>query len=152
MNQLFSCIILLIILYVYWMVHLYIIFIHDRIWYTKNWGQQGLSRFYQRNGKLPLPRWKQVNHPVITIHAPISITFSWHITLFTARLCWIYWIVLSLISRRCGPSCHHISPQTWAVGQLSGGSFWWSWCIFRSADFCFHLYWMEPSLSQYSFL
>ena len=47
------------IAYVYSLVYLDNIF-HDRICYTKNWGLWEFSKFYQRNSKLPLPRWKRV--------------------------------------------------------------------------------------------
>ena len=36
-------------------------------------GKQEFSRFYQSNGKLPLPRWKQGNYPVVTIYSNIHI-------------------------------------------------------------------------------
>ena len=39
------------------------------IYVTKNWGWLEFSKFSQHNGKLPLPRWKQVNYPVIPIYA-----------------------------------------------------------------------------------
>ena len=57
-------------MYINWST--WIIFIRDYICYTKNWGQQELSRFSQRNGKLPLPRRKQGNYPVIPIYVNVE--------------------------------------------------------------------------------
>ena len=59
---------------IYWLLYMYIdwltwiIFLHDRICSTKKWGWQEFSKFFQHNCKLPLPRWKQGNHPVIPIY------------------------------------------------------------------------------------
>ena len=44
-------------------------FINDHIYYTKNGGDEN-SPYSERNGKLPLPQWKQGNYLVITIYVP----------------------------------------------------------------------------------
>ena len=54
-------------MYINWFT--WIIFIYDRICYTIYWGQRELTRFSQRNGKLPLPRWKQGDYLVNIIYA-----------------------------------------------------------------------------------
>ena len=50
LNNIYS----LLYMYINWFA--WIIFIYDCICYTTYWGQQELSRFSQRHGKLPLPR------------------------------------------------------------------------------------------------
>ena len=47
----------------------------------KDWGQQKLSRFSKRNGKLPLPRQKQDNYPVITIYALGTVAMMTYLVL-----------------------------------------------------------------------
>ena len=42
--------------------------INDHICYIKKWGKWELSKFSQRNGKLPLPQLKQGNYQVISIY------------------------------------------------------------------------------------
>ena len=54
-------------MYINWFTR--IIYINDHICYVKNGGEQEFSTFSQRNGKLPLPQWKQGNYPVIPIYA-----------------------------------------------------------------------------------
>ena len=56
------------ILYVYWIIHLDDIFWWSYMLYEKL-GVKIILQFYQRNGKLPLPWWKQVNYPLIDIYA-----------------------------------------------------------------------------------
>ena len=53
-------------MYINWFTR--IIFIHNFLCCTINWVYQEFSIFYQRNGKSPLPRWKQGNYPVIPIY------------------------------------------------------------------------------------
>ena len=55
-------------MYINWFT--FIIFINDRIFYTKTGGNEKFSRFSQHNGKLPLPRSKQGNCRVIFIYDP----------------------------------------------------------------------------------
>ena len=55
------------IAYVYELVHLHF-FLNDSICYTKKLGVTRILQFSQHNSKLPLPRWKQGNYPLITIY------------------------------------------------------------------------------------
>ena len=53
-------------MYINWFT--WIIFFHDCVFYIKNRRLRELSKFSQRNGKLPLPWSKQGNYPVIPIY------------------------------------------------------------------------------------
>ena len=63
-------------MYINWFT--WIIYIDDHICYIKKWGEREFSVFSQRNGKLPLPQWKQGNYLVIPIYA------WWHIWVFAS--------------------------------------------------------------------
>ena len=88
---------------IYYWLYMYInwftciLFMPDRIWYTKHWGQREFSRFFQRNGKLPLPRWKCVNSLVITIYDSSSTVnnklMATYIPPYLFRICVSFWLL-----------------------------------------------------------
>ena len=77
-------------MYINWFT--WIIFFHDRICYMKNQGEWELSKFSQRNGKLPLSRLKQDNYLLIPMygtepHPPwVSTPLGFKLGTFYAKL------------------------------------------------------------------
>ena len=64
---------------------------HDRICYTEKLEVTRILQLYQRNGKPPLPWWKQGNYPVITIYANRSINMFYYFSyLFFTSVLGIY--------------------------------------------------------------
>ena len=48
-------------------------FFHDFTCYTKKSGVTRVLQLSQRNGKLPLPQWKEINYPVIPVYGATDV-------------------------------------------------------------------------------
>ena len=110
-TQLFSWIIFINdCIYINWSA--WIIFIRDYIFYTNNGEWWEFYRFSQHNSKLPLPRWKQGNYPVIPIYDTNRL-YHWEKTCND----WVYqptcgWVEISSGEKKC------LDERYWAGERL----------------------------------